>query len=198
MGGEYGWPQDAVDGALYALVATGSLRARLNGSPVNATAIPQNSIGTVAYQVENVVLPAGVKIAVKGLATKLGIPVAGLAEADIPPRIVDRLLALANEAGGDAPLPAAPSNETVRDLQGLTGNELTQHIYDRKDDLLAQTEAWTALAVEEGAAPGGMGRPGRAPPPRRRRRREERGRRPSAMRSSRIAACSRIRTRLVR
>jgi hypothetical protein len=59
---------------------------------------------------------------------------------------VDRLLALANEAGGDAPLPSAPSNEAVRDLQGLTGNELTQHIYDRKDDLFAQTEAWTALA----------------------------------------------------
>ena len=48
MGGEFGWPQDSVDGALYALVATGSLRARLNGTPVNATAIPQNSIGTVA------------------------------------------------------------------------------------------------------------------------------------------------------
>jgi hypothetical protein len=149
MGGEFGWPQDSIDGALYALVATGSLRARLNGTPVNATAIPQNSIGTVAYQVENVVLPAGVKIAVKGLATKLGIPVAGLAEADVPPRIVDRLLALANDAGGDAPLPAAPSNETVRDLQGLTGNELTQHIFDRRDELLANTEAWTALASKK-------------------------------------------------
>ena len=122
------------------------LSARLNGSPVTATAIPQNSIGTVAYQVENVVLPAGVKIEVKGLATKLGIPLAGLAEADIPGRIVERLLALADEAGGDAPLPSAPSNEAVRDLQGLTGNELTQRIYERKDDLLAQTEAWTALA----------------------------------------------------
>jgi hypothetical protein len=149
MGGEYGWPQDAVDGALYALVAAGMLRARLNGSPVNATAIPQNSIGTVVYQVENVVLPAGVKIAVKGLATKLGVPVAGLAEADVPGRIVDRLLGLANEAGGDPPLPAAPSNEAVRDLQGLTGNELTQHIHDRRDELLALTEAWTALATKK-------------------------------------------------
>lgn len=149
LGGEYGWPQETVDGALYALVATSLLRARLNGSPVNATAIPQNSIGTVAYQVENVVLPAGVKIAVKGLATKLGVPVAGLAEADIPGRIVDRLLALASEAGGDPPLPAAPSNEAVRDLQGLTGNELTQHIHDRRDELLALTEAWTALATKK-------------------------------------------------
>lgn len=149
MGGEYGWPQDAVDGALYALVAAGMLRARLNGTPVSATAIPQNSIGTVVYQVENVVLPAGVKIAVKGLATKLGVPIAGLAEADIPGRIVDRLLALANEAGGDPPLPAAPSNEAVRDLQGLTGNELTQHIHDRRDELLALTEAWTALATKK-------------------------------------------------
>lgn len=149
LGGEYGWPQETVDGALYALVATGLLRARLNGSPVNATQIPQNSIGTVAYQVENVVLPAGVKIAVKGLATKLGIPVGGLAEADIAPRIVDRLLNLATEAGGEPPLPAAPSSEAVRDLQGLTGNELTQHIYDRKNELLALAEAWSDLASKK-------------------------------------------------
>lgn len=149
QGGEYGWPQETVDGVLYALVATGLVRARLNGSPVNATAIPQNSIGTVAYQVEHIVLPAGVKIAVKGLATKLGIPVGGLTETDIPARIVDRLLALATEVGGDPPLPAAPSNESLRDLQGLTGNELTQHIYDQKDDLLAQTEAWTTLASKK-------------------------------------------------
>ncbi len=149
MGGEFGWPRDSVDGALYALVAAGMLRARLNGSPVNATAIPQNSIGTVVYRVENVVLPAGVKIAVKGLATKLGVPAAGLAEADIPGRIVDRLLALTNEAGGDPPLPAAPSNEAVRDLQGVTGNELTRHIHDRRDEFLALTEAWTALATQK-------------------------------------------------
>jgi hypothetical protein len=146
LGGEYGWPQEAIDGALYALVATGLLRARLNGSPVTATAIPQNSIGTVSYQVENVVLPAAVKIEVKGLATKLGIPLGGLPEADIPGRIVERLLTLAEEAGGDPPLPASPSKEIVRDLQGLTGNELVQRIYERKADLLAQTEAWTMLA----------------------------------------------------
>jgi hypothetical protein len=149
MGGEYGWPQDAVDGALYALVATGLLKARLNGSPVTATVIPQNSIGTVAYQVENVVLPAGVKIEVKGLATKLRIPLAGLAETDIPSRIVDRLLTLADEAGGDPPLPPSPSKEIVRDLQGLTGNELTLRIHERAHDLLAQTEAWTALASKK-------------------------------------------------
>ena len=148
-GSEFGWPQDAVDGALYALVVAGMLRARLNGSDVNATAVPQNSIGTVVYQVESVPPRPGVKIAVKGLATKLGIPIAGLAEAEIPDRIVDRLLALAAEAGGDSPLPAAPSNEAVRDLQGLTGNELTHHIHDRTDELLALTETWTALAAKK-------------------------------------------------
>ena len=101
---------------------------------------------TVSYQVENVVLPAAVKIEVKGLATKLGIPLGGLPEADIPGRIVERLLTLADDAGGDPPLPASPSKEIVRDLQGLTGNELVQRIYERKADLLAQTEAWTVLA----------------------------------------------------
>jgi hypothetical protein len=147
MGGEFGWPGDAVDGALYALVATGLVRSRLNGSPVPATAIPQNSLGSVVFQVESIVLPAAVKIEVKGLATKLGIPVAGIADADIPGRIVDRLLSLADQAGGDPPLPAVPSHEIARDLQGLTANEQTLRIHERMAELLAHAEHWTALAA---------------------------------------------------
>lgn len=151
MGGDYGWPQDTVDGALYALSATGLIRARLNGSPVTATAIPQNSIGTVVFQVENVVLPAAVKIEVKGLATKLGVQVAGLADAEIGGRIVDRLLTLAGEVGGEPPLPPAPSNEKVRDLQGLTGNELTLRIYEDRSELIAQAQSWIEFAAKKEA-----------------------------------------------
>jgi hypothetical protein len=142
QGSEYGWPQDTADGALYALVASGLLRARLNGSPVTAKAIPQNSIGTVVFQTETVVVSSTVRIEVKGLATKIGSPVAGIPDADIPARIVQRLLELASDAGGQAPLPPAPSPEIVRDLQGLTGNELTLRLFEIKDELLSSAATW--------------------------------------------------------
>lgn len=146
MGGEYGWPQDTVDGALYALVATGRLRARLNGGPVAARDIPQNSIGTVVLQAESIVVPKSVSIEVKGLATKLGIQVAQLADAEVPGRIVDQLLALSDAAGGDPPLPAPPSRESIRDLQALTGNEQILKIHEARATLLERAAAWKALA----------------------------------------------------
>lgn len=146
MAGDYGWPQDTVDGALYALVATGLVRAWLNGSPVGATAIPQNSLGSCVFQAETIVVPASVRIEVKGMAARLGIAVAGLADAQVPGRIIDALLSLADTAGGDPPLPPVPSREALRDLQGLPGNEQTIRIHDLRADLLAQAESWKALA----------------------------------------------------
>lgn len=149
MTAPFGWAQDAVDGALYALVASGMVRARLNGAPVTAQSIAQNTIGSIVFQVENIVLAASVKIAVKGLGAKLEVPVGSLAEAEIPIRLLDRLLALADAAGGEAPLPAAPSREIIRDLQGLTGNEQVQGIFDRKDELQGLAETWKALAAKK-------------------------------------------------
>ena len=147
--GPYGWPQDAVDGVLYALLAAGLVRARLNGAPVTAQSVVRITIGSIVFQVENVVLAASVKIAVKGLAAKLGLPVGSLAEAEIPSRLLDRLLALAEAAGGEAPLPAAPSREVIRDLQGLTGNEQVQRIFDRKAELQTLAETWKALEAKK-------------------------------------------------
>jgi hypothetical protein len=151
QGSEYGWPQDTVDGALYALVASGLLRARLNGSPITAKAIPQNSIGTVVFQTETVVVPSTVRIEVKGLATKLGIPVAGIPEADIPARVVQRLLELASDAGGPAPLPPSPPPVIVRDLQGLNGNEQTLRLFEIKDELLSSASDWKDQAGKKAA-----------------------------------------------
>ncbi len=149
MTAPYGWPQDAVDGALYALVASGMVRARLNRDPMTAQSVVRITMGSIVFQVENVVLPASLKIAVKGLAAKLEVPVGSLAEAEIPGRLLDRLLALADAAGGEAPLPAAPSREVIRDLQGLTGNEQVQGIFDRKDELQALAETWKSLAAKK-------------------------------------------------
>jgi len=41
----FGWPRDAVDGALMVLVATGHLKARFNNKPVSAPELDKTKIG---------------------------------------------------------------------------------------------------------------------------------------------------------
>ena len=49
----YGWPQDAIDGSLLALVADGKVLARYNGEPVTAAKLPQNVIGSADFRVRD-------------------------------------------------------------------------------------------------------------------------------------------------
>lgn len=43
-GAPFGWPQDAIDGALFVMLVAGNLRATNNGQPVQAS-LPQNQVG---------------------------------------------------------------------------------------------------------------------------------------------------------
>jgi hypothetical protein len=36
----FGWPQDAVDGALFVMLVAGNLRATVNGQPAQAQTLP--------------------------------------------------------------------------------------------------------------------------------------------------------------
>jgi len=61
----YGWPQDAVDGGLLALVAEGEVTARHNGQAVSAKQLPQNAVGAAEFRTPSVVVSAGQRIAVR-------------------------------------------------------------------------------------------------------------------------------------
>lgn len=142
----YGWPKDAIDGSLLALLSSGKVRALHNGEPTTAARLTQNVIGVVDFRPESVVLTANDRVRVKALAVDLGILTAGLSEVDLAPRIVASLRSLAEAAGGDAPLPAPPSLEAIRDLEGEAGNPLVVRLAGAKDDLKASAELWRVLS----------------------------------------------------
>jgi hypothetical protein len=145
-GPPYGWPQDAIDGSLLALIASGKVWARHNGEPTTAGRLTQNVMGVVEYQAESVVPTALQRQRVKGLAVDLGIPTAGAAEVELAPRILTALRALADVAGGDAPFPVKPSVQAIRDLEGATGNPQIVAIADAKEKLKAEADQWRAQA----------------------------------------------------
>lgn len=142
----YGWPRDAVDGALLALLAAGFLRASRNGQPVQAKGLTQSQIAGTDFVSEGVTISTLQRIGVRTLAAGMGLSVKNGEEAEAIPRILERLAELAELAGGDPPLPNRPDDTPIRELQALAGNQQFVAVYDKRDQLLAWHKSWSSTA----------------------------------------------------
>jgi hypothetical protein len=137
----FGWPQDAIDGALLVMLVAGNLRATLNGQPVQAS-VAQNQMGPVSFYVDVPPLDVQQRLNLKALFQKTGVTTQNGKESDAAAESLKKLLALAESAGGDAPRPATPETHDLRALQMLSGNAQLLKIHEQKDDLAARLAAW--------------------------------------------------------
>ena len=148
-GSPFGWPQDAIDGALYVLTAAGNVRASVNGKNVAVTALPQNQVGVALFNVDVPPLNVTQRLALRGLFQKLGVTVRNNEESLGAVSFLQKLIALAESAGGEPPLPATPAAD-IRDLRELvasSGNAQLLSIYDRKSQLEGFIDTWTKAAA---------------------------------------------------
>ena len=147
----YGWPRDAIDGALIALFATGHLRATLNGSAVGAKGLDQAKIQSAEFRVESALIDARAKLKLRRLFQTLGVDCKPNEESLAAGRTLEKLRALASNAGGEPPLPVHPDTEHLSALEALTGNEQLIGLLDHHDQLIANHADWaktSALASE--------------------------------------------------
>ncbi|MDQ3118997.1 MAG: hypothetical protein M3Q89_05435, partial [Verrucomicrobiota bacterium] len=144
----FGWPQDAIDGALYILTAAGNVRATVNGKNTAVTALPQNQVGTAVFNVDVPPLNASQRLALRGIFQKLGIATRNNEESPAAVTFLQKLIALAESAGGEPPLPAAPAADirAIRELAASSGNAQLLTIFDRKAELEAWIDKWTKTA----------------------------------------------------
>jgi hypothetical protein len=142
----YGWSRDAIDGSLLALTVAGKVEARHNGTVVTVKAIPQNIIGNVEFRPQTQLISMTERLAVRPLAQKLGHKVAGVDDMELPHKILQSLLDLAQNAGGNPPLPPRPDSEMVRDLEVRAGNDQFKAIAAARGALESLIDSWKALA----------------------------------------------------
>lgn len=138
----FGWPQDAVDGALYTLMVAGNVRATLNGLPVQFKELPQNQIGVASFYVDVPPLNVTQRLDLKALFQKVGVGTKNGEESPAAVEFLTKLLALADGAGGDAPCPTRPDTQVVRELQMLSGNTQLLEIHGKKADLEGYISSW--------------------------------------------------------
>lgn len=142
----FGWPQDAIDGALFVMLVAGDLRATVNGQPVQATALPQNQVGVATFYVDVPPLNVQQRLDLKALFQKASVTTPNGQESAAAAAFLQKVLALAESAGGDAPRPAAPEIPDVRALQMLSGNAQLLQIHAQKDALATNLATWKKIA----------------------------------------------------
>src|SRR5216683_1651859 len=143
MGAGYGWPQEAIDGVLLCLVASGFVRAAKNSQPINVKQITVQQIGLTDFYSEGLTVSSSQRIVVRKLITDMGLQVKPGEEADAIPMVLKHLAELAAGAGGDAPLPERLSTDLIEHLQSMSGNEQFVAVYERRDELFNSYNAWT-------------------------------------------------------
>jgi hypothetical protein len=142
----FGWPQDAIDGALYVMLVAGNLRATNNdGQPVQAS-LPQNQVGVARFYVDVPPLDVKQRLDLKALFQKTGIATQNGKEPEAAAEFLKKVLEWADAAGGPAPRPAPPDTGEVRALQMLSGNAQLLKIHEQKDDLTVKLTAWKKSA----------------------------------------------------
>jgi len=143
----FGWSRDAIDGALYVLLATGHLRATDSASkPVDAKTLDRSKLTQASFRQENVTITPVQKIKIRGLFNTLNVPCQPNDELNKAPFLIAKLKVLAENAGGAAPRPKVPNPEVVNELDVLSGNDLLSALFNRADELTKLANDWESAA----------------------------------------------------
>jgi len=138
----YGWPRDAVDGALISLFALGQIVASHNKMPLPLKDLDQNKIPVTDFRTESTTIGAKDRIKLRGLFQEAGIPCKPNEEGTAAGLFLQKMLDLARQAGGNPPLPEQPKTGSIIELNALAGNEQLAGILKDHDVLKQYIKEW--------------------------------------------------------
>jgi hypothetical protein len=143
----FGWPRDAIDGALYALLATGHIKATDAASKaVDAKSLDRAKLTQTSFQRESVNVTPTQLIKIRSLFTAVGVPCQPKDELTKLPALLVKMRDQASKAGGPAPAPEAPKLSAIEAIEGQTGNAQLLELFTRYDELAGLSKSWTKTA----------------------------------------------------
>lgn len=143
----YGWPRDAIDGGLYALLATGHIKATDAASrPVDAKSLDRTKLTQAAFQRESINITPVHLIKIRSLFNKVGVACQNTEELAKTPILLAKLREQAGQAGGQAPAPEAPKLTIIEDIEAQSGNAQLLELYTRHDELAELSSTWIKTA----------------------------------------------------
>lgn len=132
----FGWPRDALMGAIGVLLDNGLVRATVNGSDASTTQVlSQTRLGTVHLRRESTVLKAAEKIAARSLLTKLGVQADNETLVSGAEQAVSMLAQRANSMSGQAPQPDIALPIGIEQVKTTSGNDRVHALLAAKHEL---------------------------------------------------------------
>jgi hypothetical protein len=149
-GPPFGWPRDAVDAVMLVLANASQVKVTApDHKPVVLSSLQVNQFGNCIFAPEDVVVSTKERIAVRSIGTLVGLKINAGEEQNYLLIIVDRLEALAADAGGDPPAPVVPEVPGLSDFRAATGNALLVALAGRLDELKTAVPQWQAAKAEK-------------------------------------------------
>ncbi|AKX54390.1 hypothetical protein AKN90_00615 [Thiopseudomonas alkaliphila] len=143
----YGWPQDAIEGALFVLLASGEVVAKdSQHNPVAATELERKNVGQTTFAPESITIRPVDLIKIRGVLNACGVNTAPGDEANSVVQLLQKARQLANEAGGDAPLPARPDLSLFNEIERQSGNAKLKMLLDEGEAIKALFKEWQTIA----------------------------------------------------
>lgn len=143
----YGWSRDTVDGGLQVLLIAGLTRVQdEHGQTPDPKELERKTIGKVMFKVESATVTAAQRIQIRKLLQKVGLSAKQGEELACIPQFLQKMVELADQAGGEAPKPPRPDTALLDEIRLLGGNEQLLALYNRQDELGDRIDSWTDLA----------------------------------------------------
>lgn len=145
----FGWPRDAIDGALYALLATGHIKATDAASKaLDAKSLDRARLTQASFQRESVNITPPQLIKIRSLFSTVGVPCQPKEELAKVPALLTKLREQAAKAGGPAPAPETPKLTALEAIEAQTGNAQLLELFTRFDELVGLSKAWVKTATD--------------------------------------------------
>ncbi len=145
----YGWSGDAIDGGLQILLVSGQIRAEADhGKVIDPRELERKAIGKAEFKVESTTVTTPQRIQIRKVLQKAGISAKQGEESSHIPAFLQKLLELADAAGGEPPKPQRPDTAFLEEIRLTVGNEQLLAIFNRREELIDAIESWGALAQQ--------------------------------------------------
>ncbi len=147
----YGWPKDAIDGALLALLASGNVRADREGQKVaGPKELPATQIGKATFYKEVDPPTLAERMAVRGLLAEAKVAFVSGEEGAAVSGLLQHLASLAVRSGGLAPLPEPPDTSHLDGLKALAGNQQFRAVAEQAERLRQDINTWSVESEQRG------------------------------------------------
>lgn len=145
----YGWPRDAIDGALYALLAAGHLKASDAASKsVDTKSLDRAKLTQAHFQRESINITPPQFIKIRQLFSIVGVPCQPQEELAKVPALLAKLREQAGKAGGAAPAPEVPKLAPIDAIEAQTGNAQLLELFTHFDEVVGLSKVWTKTAED--------------------------------------------------